>query len=219
MKQTYVANGEIGIVVGEIRTMAASTIHRRALLMWKFSTQTNGQSSNSGLNDFDEEGEADLELAYALTVHKAQGSEFGTVLVILPKTNHMLTRELIYTALTRQRQKIVILMQGSPIALQRLSSDLYSESAGRLTNLFAPPDPVQVGERFLEEGLIHRTARGELVRSKSEVIIANLLHANRIDYRYEEPLEIDGLTKLPDFTIEDDNTGETILLGAPGNAL
>ena len=40
------------------------------------------------------------------------------------------------------------------------------------------------------------------------MIIANLLHANRIDYRYEEPLEIDGLTKLPDFTIEDDNTGE-----------
>ena len=46
------------------------------------------------------------------------------------------------------------------------------------------------------------------MRSKSEVIIANLLHANRINYRYEEPLEVGGLTKLPDFTIVDDNTGE-----------
>ena len=47
------------------------------------------------------------------------------------------------------------------------------------------------------------------MRSKSEVIIANLLHARGIEYRYEEPLEIDGLTKYPDFTIEDDNTGRT----------
>ena len=178
-EQTYVANGEIGIVVGETQWRRR---RRPSALEVKFSTQTNAVVK-FWKNDFDEEGEANLELAYALTVHKAQGSEFGTVLVILPKTNHMPTRELIYTALTRQRLKIVILMQGSPIELQRLNSDLYSEAAGRLTNLFAPPDSVQVGERFLEERLIHRTARGELVRSKSEVIIANLLHANGIDYR------------------------------------
>ena len=204
-EEGYLANGEVGIVVGQIRTRNFD--HSPRSLDVEFSTQQ-GSVVKFRPADFDGEGQADLELAFALTVHKAQGSEFGTVLVILPKTNHMLTRELIYTALTRHKQKIVILMQGSPIELQRLSSDLYSEAAGRLTNLFAPPDPVQVGERFLEELLIHRTARGELVRSKSEVIIANLLHANRIDYRYEEPLEIDGLTKLPDFTIEDDNTGE-----------
>ena len=47
------------------------------------------------------------------------------------------------------------------------------------------------------------------MRSKSEVIIANLLHAKRIQYLYEAPLEIDGVTKYPDFTIEDDNTGLT----------
>ena len=204
-EEGYLANGEVGIVVGQMRTRNFD--HPPRNLEVEFSTQR-GSVVKFWPGDFDEEGQADLELAYALTVHKAQGSEFGTVFVILPKANHMLTRELIYTALTRQTKKIVILLQGSPIALQRLSSDLYSEAAGRLTNLFAPPDPVQVGEKFLEERLIHRTTRGELVRSKSEVIIANLLHANGIDYRYEEPLEIDGLTKLPDFTIEDDNTGE-----------
>ena len=204
-EEGYLANGEVGIVVGQMRTRNFD--HPPRNLEVEFSTQR-GSVVKFWPGDFDEEGQADLELAYVLTVHKAQGSEFGTVLVILPKANHMLTRELIYTALTRQKQKIVILMQGSPIELQRLSSELHSEAARRLTNLFAPPDPVQVGERFLEERLIYRTARGELVRSKSEVIIANLLHANRINYRYEEPLEIGGLTKLPDFTIEDDNTGE-----------
>ena len=203
-EKTFVANGEIGIVVGEVQWKG-----RRppSALEVEFSTQTNAVVKFWG-SDFDEEGEANLELAYALTVHKAQGSEFNTVILVLPESGHLVNRELIYTALTRQKQKIVILMQGSPIQLQRLSSELYSEVAGRLTNLFVPPDPIQIDKKFLEDRLIHRTTRGELVRSKSEVIIANLLHANGIDYRYEEPLEIDGVTKFPDFTIEDDDTGE-----------
>jgi hypothetical protein len=78
-----------------------------------------------------------------------------------------------------------------------------------LTNLFGPPKPVLVGDRFLEEKLIHVTSRKEAVRSKSEVIIANMLHAKGIDYTYEQPLEIGGMTKYPDFTIEDDDMGIT----------
>ncbi len=203
-ERTFVANGEIGIVVGEVQWKGGRP---PSALEVEFSTQTNAVVKFWG-SDFDEEGEANLELAYALTVHKAQGSEFNTVILVLPESGHLVTRELIYTALTRQKKKIVILMQGSPIQLQRLSSELYSEVAGRLTNLFVPPDPIQIDEKLLEKRLIHRTTRRELVRSKSEVIIANLLHAKGIDYRYEEPLEIDGVIKFPDFTIEDDDTGE-----------
>jgi exodeoxyribonuclease V alpha subunit len=45
------------------------------------------------------------EPAYALTVHKSQGSEFDTVALVLPDTlSPVLTRELLYTALTRARQ-------------------------------------------------------------------------------------------------------------------
>jgi hypothetical protein len=43
----------------------------------------------------------DFDFGYALTVHKAQGSEFRVVFVILPKRSRLLTRELLYTALTR----------------------------------------------------------------------------------------------------------------------
>ena len=202
----YLANGEIGVVVGQMRTKKFP--YRPRNLDVEFSTQQRSVVK-FWPRHFDDERQANLELAYALTVHKAQGSEFSTVLLVLPKSNHLLSRELIYTALTRQTEKIVILMQGTPTDVQRLSSEEYSEAAGRLTNLFTPPTRVQVGERFLEERLIHVTSRGETVRSKSEVIIANLLHAGGIDYRYEEPLELDGLTKYPDFTIEDDNSGET----------
>jgi exodeoxyribonuclease V alpha subunit len=49
------------------------------------------------------------ETVYAMTVHKSQGSEFDEVLFILPgKDFSILTRELIYTALTRARKKIRI---------------------------------------------------------------------------------------------------------------
>jgi len=48
------------------------------------------------------------------------------------------------------------------------------------------------------------------VRSKSEVIIANALAAERVHYAYERPLTIEGVTKYPDFTIEDMESGQTL---------
>lgn len=50
------------------------------------------------------------ELAYALTIHKSQGSEFDHVLVILhPEDSLLHTRELLYTAVTRAKKSITIL--------------------------------------------------------------------------------------------------------------
>jgi exodeoxyribonuclease V alpha subunit len=52
----------------------------------------------------------DIDNAYAITVHKSQGSEWGTVDVVLPtEANRLCTRELIYTAVTRARNNIQIL--------------------------------------------------------------------------------------------------------------
>jgi exodeoxyribonuclease V alpha subunit len=49
------------------------------------------------------------ETAYAMTVHKSQGSEFDHILLILPPVpNPVLTRELLYTAVTRARKKVEI---------------------------------------------------------------------------------------------------------------
>lgn len=43
--------------------------------------------------------------------------------------------------------------------------------------------------------------KGDQVASKSELIIANTLFASDVQYSYEEPIEIDGRTIKPDFTI------------------
>ena len=49
------------------------------------------------------------ETVYAMTVHKSQGSEFQEVVLILPDKDYpLLTRELLYTAITRTREKISI---------------------------------------------------------------------------------------------------------------
>ena len=44
----------------------------------------------------------ELELTYALTVHKAQGSDFDTVFLVLPEKATTLSRELLYTGVIRK---------------------------------------------------------------------------------------------------------------------
>jgi len=53
--------------------------------------------------------------AYCLTVHKSQGSEFDNVVLVLPEKSDFLSRELIYTAVTRARHSLVII--GNPDTL------------------------------------------------------------------------------------------------------
>lgn len=53
------------------------------------------------------------ELAYAMTVHKSQGSEFGEVLLLLPESSHVVSKPLLYTAFTRARRGISVWKESS----------------------------------------------------------------------------------------------------------
>ncbi len=60
-----------------------------------------------------------VETVYAMTVHKSQGSEFTHTLLLLPDAPHpLLSRELIYTAITRARQTFTLLEYGKPVVLE-----------------------------------------------------------------------------------------------------
>ena len=56
------------------------------------------------------------ETAWAMTVHKSQGSEFDSVALVLPERDSpLLSRELVYTAVTRARRRVAV--YGAPKAL------------------------------------------------------------------------------------------------------
>ena len=51
----------------------------------------------------------EIELAYAITVHKSQGSEYPIIVIPLYKTSpKLLTRNLLYTAVTRAKNIVVL---------------------------------------------------------------------------------------------------------------
>lgn len=73
-----------------------------------------------------------LSLAYASTIHKVQGSEFPAVIVVLHGAHHvLLSRALLYTAVTRAKRLVVVL--GDPQAVARAARNALSyESNSRL---------------------------------------------------------------------------------------
>lgn len=52
--------------------------------------------------------DGDLELAYAITIHKSQGSEYDDVVIFLPRFSRFITRRMLYTAVTRAKENVTI---------------------------------------------------------------------------------------------------------------
>jgi exodeoxyribonuclease V alpha subunit len=74
------------------------------------------------------------ETAFAMTVHKSQGSEFDAVLVVLPEQrSRVLTRELLYTAITRARRRVALV--GDETVLQQAIATPTIRQSGLLARL------------------------------------------------------------------------------------
>lgn len=108
-----VYNGDVGLIRKE----------GDAYLAWFETAEGEVRSIPAGyLNHF--------ETTYAMTIHKSQGSEFENVFLILPEKQGemLLTRELLYTGLTRARNKAVIM--APPESLQRCIERSVSRASG-----------------------------------------------------------------------------------------
>ncbi len=196
----YVANGEIGLVVNTSKGNGKADS-----IKVQFSTQP---TSSYYYPRSDVDGQ--LELAYALTVHKSQGSDFDIVFFVLPKTASTLSRELLYTGLTRFRKKMVLLLERDTTVLEKLRSPQFSDTLLRNTNMFVLAVRPESVDRYYAAHLIHRTRpsaqhpQGIMVRSKSEVIVADILTSLGISCEYEQKLSSKNDPndfKLPDFTV------------------
>ena len=191
----YVANGEVGVVKwvgsGDYGPFLDAVFATQPDVSYRYSSKR---------------VEENLELAYALTVHKAQGSDFETVFLIIPQEASTLSRELLYTGLTRFRGKLVLLIQKDIEPLLRLRSLEASEIQQRSTRMFLPESESRTGTADLLHGgaFRHRTQKGDAVRSKSEVIVAGVLDFLGISYEYERRLDSRSDRRdfrIPDFTV------------------
>ena len=86
-------NGDVGLVMGQSNGMHQVYFKR-----------------SGGIVSFPASGLTDWDLAFAMTVHKSQGSEFDDTLLLLPDDpmHRLLTREIIYTAATRASRRLIV---------------------------------------------------------------------------------------------------------------
>ncbi len=89
--------------------------------------------------EFDDEREAwyafneldQLEHAYSITIHKSQGSEFDVVILVIPRVYQMLlTRNLLYTALTRAKKLLVVIGGKDTIDFMIQNTDTKQRNTG-----------------------------------------------------------------------------------------
>ncbi len=93
----------------------------------------------------------DLELAYAITVHKSQGSEYPAVILpLLTGPSGLFNRNLLYTAVTRAKKCVVLL--GDPQAVERMEQNTstytrYSGLRERIAEIQPKQTPESNGQR------------------------------------------------------------------------
>lgn len=107
--RTGLVNGDSGIVV--------QTSNGKRVV---FTTQK---------KEFEPSALEDIEIAFATTIHKSQGSEYGTVIVVVPPVGSpLLRRELLYTAITRARKHLVLI--GSEAAITTAVMSTINRASG-----------------------------------------------------------------------------------------
>lgn len=93
----------------------------------------------------DADSMSQLDLAYAQTIHKSQGSEYASVLISIQQAHgRMLRRALIYTAVTRAKRHVLIV--GDPAAMETAIRTTDTEKRGtRLARRLMETKPDQKG--------------------------------------------------------------------------
>lgn len=139
--------------------------------------------------------EEQFDLAYAISVHKSQGSDFNNVFLVIPNKLALLNKELIYTALTRSRQRLFLFIYDEKENLLVKSKNI-SALLTRQSSIFEKPE---------DKRLKYFPRKGEKpVRSKGEYIIHMALQRSGLAFEYEQELQLENLSFSihPDFVVK-----------------
>jgi exodeoxyribonuclease V alpha subunit len=80
----------------------------------------------------------ELEHSYSITIHKAQGSEFDVVILVVPQTSNMLlTRNLLYTGMTRAKKLLIVIGNNNLINNMIQNSENKKRNTGLKTKLIS----------------------------------------------------------------------------------
>lgn len=97
-----------------------------------------------------------IRLAYAMSIHKSQGSEFPVVILPITKSSHrMLQRNLVYTAITRAKSKLILLGEFSAFqfAVKNTGTARKTYLVERFADLEAPQEPIHTPMDRLEKAV------------------------------------------------------------------
>lgn len=113
------ANGDLGVMIGE-------GAHQRTLFL---SSDPSGESRHALLNPA---RLRHLEPALALSIHKAQGCEMDKVLLLWPALDDRQSSSLLYTAITRAKQQLLLFADPTALALGRSAGSRHPEDQSRI---------------------------------------------------------------------------------------
>lgn len=139
--------------------------------------------------------EENFDLAYAITVHKSQGSDFENVFLVIPQKYALLSKETVYTSITRGKTKLFMFIQENSAEESLLDiTRKISFVDRRNTSVFSVPE---------DKKKMLQPVKGVWVESKVEYIIYKALEQSGLRFKYEEKLKLThkNMEIKPDFTI------------------
>lgn len=176
-KELFLSNGSMGLV----------NVSKRG-----FTKKYFFKDLDDGMTWVDDE--ENFDLAYAISVHKSQGSDFEFVLFILPKKYSLLSKELVYTGLTRAKKKMFLFIQDEQSESLLELAKKISAIDNRNTSIFQKPMDMKTKLQ---------PQKGVFAKSKVEYIIYKSLEQSGLQFKYEQPLILpnESFNIKPDFTI------------------
>ena len=169
IKVTDIYNGQIGKIIG------LNPDDKAKILIADF----DGREIEFGIKDLN-----DITRAYAITIHKSQGSEFPLVILNLTMQNYMmLRRNLLYTAITRAEKNLVMVGEKKAyiMALRTPGNDRKTELAAKIRHELGLKEVEDTSDVNAEQEKTKTEVKEENVEPEDYVLTPELIYSGQID--------------------------------------